>query len=307
MPGNHVPRPIGLTMLLALAVAALSADRAHAGFLSFSVDLRTGVADRAPGPYITIKDPPVDANHDGWYEAVLRINLNDPKVSNPYHVAEVRVEYDAQPTGQVNLEIGNSPTNDSGGGDAGTQGNDAEIHIGNADGHGTDLFVFGRDGSSGLIKRVPGLVGKGVVVTFTVSNGRVSWKNDRGASGDLSSPDLFALAGQPDREGPVNYDIYAAFNRAIAGPRRFGTGVSRVTVTLRSSSAGASDVVVTTLDDRGPGSLRQAILDANAATGPQTISFAPGVTGTIQLASAAATEPRPQHRGPRREYPDGPA
>jgi len=42
---------------------------------------------------------------------------------------------------------------------------------------------------------------------------------------------------------------------------------------------------VTNTNDAGAGSLRQAVLDANAhlATGPDTISFAPGVGGTITL------------------------
>lgn len=45
----------------------------------------------------------------------------------------------------------------------------------------------------------------------------------------------------------------------------------------------AAAFVVTNVADSGPGSLRQSILDANAAAGPHTISF--GVTGTIALAS----------------------
>jgi hypothetical protein len=232
---NKFNHRVGISRLLAFAATVIVASRVDAGSLSFSVDLRTGVADRTAAPYITIKDPPVDANRDGWYETVLRINLNDPKLNNPYSIAEFRVEYDADPTGEVNLDIGDSATNDSGGGDAGTQSNDAEINIGNAEGHTTELFVFGKDGSGGLLGHVPGLVGKSVVVTFTVSNGRVTWRNDRGASGSVTSPSLFALDGQPDGEGPVNYDIYAAFNRAIAGPYRFGRGVSRVTVTLSTA------------------------------------------------------------------------
>jgi hypothetical protein len=44
--------------------------------------------------------------------------------------------------------------------------------------------------------------------------------------------------------------------------------------------------VVTNNDDSGSGSLRQAILDANATVDPNTITFASGVTGTITLASA---------------------
>jgi predicted outer membrane repeat protein len=46
-----------------------------------------------------------------------------------------------------------------------------------------------------------------------------------------------------------------------------------------------SAFTVSNLNDQGAGSLRQAILDANTAGGNNTISFATGVTGTINLAS----------------------
>ena len=47
--------------------------------------------------------------------------------------------------------------------------------------------------------------------------------------------------------------------------------------------------VVTTLADSGPGSLRQAILDANKQPGPDVIDFARGLHGTIVLTSGALT------------------
>ena len=49
----------------------------------------------------------------------------------------------------------------------------------------------------------------------------------------------------------------------------------------------AATYVVTTLADSGPGSLRQAILDANATPGADTITFS--LSGTITLASALPT------------------
>jgi len=54
-----------------------------------------------------------------------------------------------------------------------------------------------------------------------------------------------------------------------------------------SGTVEAAAHVVTTLDDSGPGSLRQAMLDANAAPGPGTITFAPAlmIPGTVVLAS----------------------
>jgi Right handed beta helix region len=47
-----------------------------------------------------------------------------------------------------------------------------------------------------------------------------------------------------------------------------------------------STFTVANLNDGGPGSLRQAILDANTQPGDDTVTFAPGVTGAINLASA---------------------
>jgi hypothetical protein len=46
-----------------------------------------------------------------------------------------------------------------------------------------------------------------------------------------------------------------------------------------------STFTVTNLDDHGPGSLRQAVLDADAAPGADLIKFAGGVKGTIPLTS----------------------
>lgn len=54
------------------------------------------------------------------------------------------------------------------------------------------------------------------------------------------------------------------------------TGTSRVS---------AATFTVINLNDSGPGSLRQAILDANANPGTDTIEFGAGVTGTITLMS----------------------
>jgi hypothetical protein len=56
--------------------------------------------------------------------------------------------------------------------------------------------------------------------------------------------------------------------------------------------AAASDFLVTNLNPSGPGSLPQAMLSANTNPGPDTIRFAPGLTGTIALtATLAISEP----------------
>ena len=47
----------------------------------------------------------------------------------------------------------------------------------------------------------------------------------------------------------------------------------------------AAPFTVTNLNDSNAGSLRQAIIDANATPEADTITFAPGLTGTIVLTS----------------------
>jgi predicted outer membrane repeat protein len=54
---------------------------------------------------------------------------------------------------------------------------------------------------------------------------------------------------------------------------------------VAAQAAAAATFQVTSLSDSGPGSLRQAILDANAAAGADEVTFAPGLTPSITLTS----------------------
>ncbi len=55
MSGLHFTRSL-IVALVALADLTIPAARARAGSLTFSVDLRTGVADAPSPPYITFKE-----------------------------------------------------------------------------------------------------------------------------------------------------------------------------------------------------------------------------------------------------------
>jgi hypothetical protein len=141
--------------------------------------------------------------------------------------ANLAVTYNAAPTG-FTVNIGDSSTNDGGGGDGATQSNDAEMMI-----QGQQLSVFGRDGTPTYpLYTVPNMgIGAGAVVNFEVADRNLCWRLLTYTC--LNSEWLYALNGQPDTEGPVNYDIYAAFNRVITGRTdRNGTGVSSVSVFL---------------------------------------------------------------------------
>jgi hypothetical protein len=155
----------------------------------------------------------------GNHEVVLKVNL-DPNGPLGSTRAVFEVEYGEPPSGWT-VNIGDSATNNGAGGDCATQSNDAELDI-----QGTTMRVFG-------------FVDSGSLVILEISNERLDWDNHSGEAGNLVSPYLYALNGQPDTEGPVNYDIYAAFNRVITfdgcpPEMRRGSGVTHVTVTLRS-------------------------------------------------------------------------
>jgi hypothetical protein len=206
----------------------------------YPIDLRTGVATPLPEPYMEYVVPPEDSDGDGWYETVVRVTVDDPHLQFSPMAARFIITYDGDPTG-MSVNIGDSSTNDGHSGDAATQSNDAEVQIGDAGGivpAYDNFFVYGRDGigdarGSTLLVEVPNIVRAGETVVLTVSNEQVRYENaEVPAHGVIRSPWLYALDGQPDTEGPVNYDIYAAFNRVVAGSYRLGSGVAEVTVCL---------------------------------------------------------------------------
>ncbi len=162
--------------------------------------------------------------YDGWPELVVRIN----------NVKQVTffITYGAAPFG-MSVNIGDSATNNGFGGDGATQSNDAEMQIG--DPANQSLFstmrVWGRDGSNPpLLGQVSNVVQPRKAVKLVVSNERLRYSSGELIGGIFQSSFLYALNGQPDTEGPVNYDIYAAFNRSIGTSSRWGRGVTEVRI-----------------------------------------------------------------------------
>ena len=146
---------------------------------------------------------------------------------SPGQTARLAVTYGTAPTG-FTVNIGDSATNDGGGGDGGTQSNDAEMMV-----QGQQMSVFGRDGTPTYpLQTVPNAgISAGETVNFEVADRTLCW--NFGTQSCFGSEWLYALNGQPDTEGGVNYDVYAAFNQVITGRSdRLGTGVSSVTVSL---------------------------------------------------------------------------
>jgi hypothetical protein len=69
-------------------------------------------------------------------------------------------------------------------------------------------------------------------------------------------------------------------------------------VTLVPAVSRAASFTVTNLNESGAGSLRQALADAKAAVGDDTISFEDGLTGTITVASQLVIDSNVIIQGP---------
>ena len=155
---------------------------------------------------------------------LLRITLNP---AGGFTRARFEIRYDGPAVG-YSVNIGDSISNNGDGGDDRDQSNDAELQI-----LDNTVSVFASDylvesHQERLLAAWRGGIAIGPsTYVFEIADGMVRFEE----FGDVESPYLFALDGQSDREGPVNFDIYAAFNRNITG-ERLGIGVRNVTVTL---------------------------------------------------------------------------
>ncbi|MBW4519623.1 MAG: hypothetical protein KME16_07970 [Scytolyngbya sp. HA4215-MV1] len=228
------------TPLLA-ALPAFAADTPNSSSC-YPISLRVNPQALPSNSFIQIIDPPSDSNGDGWFETVLKIkNVNNPAVAHAPRKVKFLITYTDTPFG-LTVNIGDSETNDGFSGDGATQSNDAEIQIGNLpDPFFSDtfpnLFVYGRDGTveklgQAQLEQVYDVASKNATTVLTVSNQGLDYVHNDTVSGAIRSSQLFALNGQPDTEGPVNYDIYAAFNRSIGSAFRSGKGVAQVQVCL---------------------------------------------------------------------------
>lgn len=160
-------------------------------------------------------------------QAVIEIDL----IPFPFGHKRVAFElhYSEFPAWGMTLNVGDSITNNGFGGDGASQSNDAELQV-----SGGQLQVYGNDGTPNDVRQMLKLdrfLTSGNVNLIEVSDQSLVWGTN-GEKGTLRSEHLFALNGQPDSEGPVNYKIYAGFNRSIAGSYRSGHGLELVVIFL---------------------------------------------------------------------------
>lgn len=136
--------------------------------------------------------------------------------------------FNSSPTGYL-VNIGDSSTNNAGGGDSGTQTHDSELEIVNG-----VLNIYKSDaGGGGLLVSEPNAAPANGRISIEISNNTVTYYNySTGVRKTWTSPYIFALNGQSDSEGPVNYKIYAGINRVVQGTWRSGSGVAKTYVSL---------------------------------------------------------------------------
>jgi len=160
-------------------------------------------------------------------KAVVKVNL-DPSAG--YSKVAFDTYFDGSPSGW-SVNIGDSRTNNGYSGDGGTQSNDAEMQILN-----NRVSVYGSDYTPiSSVKTIldsfsSNFASVNQMVTFEASNNRFIWDGGNLVGGQVQANYLYALDGRADNEGPINYDIYAGFNRTIGSSSRYGSGVGFVCV-----------------------------------------------------------------------------
>jgi len=184
-------------------------------------------------PFLTFELPDrvSDANGDGHAETVLRIDLDPARGCG---CVVFRVAFDRQPAGHV-VDIGDSPTVDGFGGDAGTTPKAAEVHLEDRRlSVYSDLVNHTVDNLLGL--ELPDL-GRGVLELrvcdqyFGFAITGAAQGGLRGEMHAVNSQRLFSITEE-------NYSLWAAFNRVVhvRGGRpaqgRSGSGVRRVEIYL---------------------------------------------------------------------------
>lgn len=178
-------------------------------------------------------------------QAVTKISLDPATAATSKIKFDITFSDSVAPNGW-NINIGDSVSNDGYAGDGSNQSNDAEMQLVTNTSNNNYLFgVYGNDQTPPgdttdnfrylkNISNTSDFIGK--TISFTIGDQYLGYDFSSVASGTVDSmqnSDLYALAGEPDTQGPVNYDIYAAFNRVIGGLSRIGTGVTKVHVSIQ--------------------------------------------------------------------------
>jgi hypothetical protein len=147
----------------------------------------------------------------------------------------VRVSFEVCDPNGVWLGVGDSPSNDGGGGDDAQFSNDAELEL-----KWTTLWVFGNDYSRGSDNHVQILASQPAFVTGSGCTQRTLVLGDqlvRSASPALDVRSPYALRVDPpaDHEGTPDRQWYFGVNRSVGStaPDRVGSGLAWLEICVR--------------------------------------------------------------------------
>ena len=221
-------RKLSTLILLTFALAIVPAA-AHAVCPGgqFYVDLKTGVTSPMAGVSFTalpVPVVPVTAACPlaaGWKMAAVKI-----VVPAGCTQANVVVEYEGLPSAWT-VDLGDSPTNDGFGGDAGSNPPyNAELQI-----LAEDLAVYNGSANPALVDNlaIAHLALTDSALKFVVKDQFVSWGNPHTI---LQTPKNKILFSFTDPKDPRT--IYLGLNRVISGPgARTGCGARRTLITFQ--------------------------------------------------------------------------
>ena len=215
-----------LLVALSFCLLAVSAGAAMAQCptnAAVSIDLKTGLVTGS-NPQVAFSSVviPSSGTYAGWGRTVAKIDLG-----RECKCANIVAEYEGLPLGWT-MNIGDSPSNDGYGGDAGSADSEAEMQIVNQ-----DMSVYSSALGPGIVDNLMtqhfGL--NNAALKFVVCNQSLSFGNPNGVLRTPNSKLLYAL---PDAGAGNNSLLYVGLNRVVSGPgARVGKGLRRATISFQ--------------------------------------------------------------------------
>ena len=144
---------------------------------------------------------------------------------------------------------------------------------------GTYLFTRGGNGAAVTVNFALNGASTASSGEFTLSGGSVSFN---GSTGSLTIPSS-STSVTLTLTANANATGVAKPSKTVQLDLASGTGYISGAPTTGTVTIAQNGFLVTTVADSGQGSLRQAVLNANAITGADTISFSDGTGGTVNF------------------------
>lgn len=185
-------------------------------------------------PYVTLISGPTSGKDARTCDsqALVRVNFQ-----GPYKRARFSFKYGEEPKGW-SFVISDCANDYGFGGNFNFSSNCASTQIFNRQFriYGNVLPGYIKESSDGktLIKVSDRMVNRGANLEVEIGDKFVSWNNTARSrrQGNIRSKHMYTLDGQPTLYGPVEYYVFAAFNRVPHGRYRNGTGLCDVNIKM---------------------------------------------------------------------------